>query len=300
MSSRPTVGASPKKRRRFSPTVTLALISAFLMGISAYSVFSASISPFFHRQGLADERAKQEKGPEPPHSYADGASRAMALPRFLREAPSDWDTATLLQPLTPVQRAVPPPEDALPRPIQQPVRKVPMPKQAPIMQGNQPTASMAPLLIIGIPTVGRPSDADYLLRTLCYIEAQVTNPPCVQRCSTCPAHPFIHVIVCLGSRTNRHLGVRPLVGRLGPKSDGIGRHRALSHECPRCGHGQRPWEVSLAMKGGIRVPVANAAVAFLCIRAKTTFLIVWGFLCALHFAQASPHFRDGKGSMVPS
>lgn len=170
MSRRVARGPPGGGRRCVSFTGALVAFSTVLAGASIYSVLSAS-SLFLRREGLRDVlKTTSDHAPTAPSLLIQATLSPKLenapLERRVRDAeprvrvpvsaPVDWGAISPKQP--PQESVVQGPESREPSPV-----------------AVAPPLEAAPLLIIGIPTVGRAGDAAYLIRTLCYIEAQVRD-----------------------------------------------------------------------------------------------------------------------------
>lgn len=232
MSRRPGRGAAGGGRRCCSVTGVLAALSTVLAAASIYSVASSNLL-FLRRDGLHDVLRGGAGGDrtihqphdtsvqrQPPRPAADSAPRELRPrksepPLVLPDASSDWGTIAPMQP----------------RPgAQQPTGTANSGGAPASLSVAVPTAAAreVPLLVIGIPTVGRAGDAAYLIRTLCYIEAQArpgagmaglaavaTETPPAQvreRLSAAGASGTKAAVLAAGSRAPHHpLEVRVIV-----------------------------------------------------------------------------------------
>ena len=167
-------------QRCCSVTGILVVLTALLSCASLYALVSSSSSVFRRRAGLAEavkhdgrrERGASNDRPRETSLLPTGVTRRpvhYALPtrhnpgavaiQLPSDAPQDWRAVQPKQPLYGEKSS----------------QTQAASGAAPIHRTSQPATEpgVPPLLIIGIPSVGRAGDANYLLRTLCYIESQV-------------------------------------------------------------------------------------------------------------------------------
>lgn len=180
-------------QRCCSVTGALVVLTALLSCASLYAVIATSSSVFRTRPGLAevikhDGRREMDTSTDRARKSSltsDGVSMRpvhYAMPtghpaspvavafQLPSDAPQDWGA---VQPKQPLYGEKSDTSQAAPRTLPLPIISQPVTEA-----GGTSVETAPPLLIIGIPSVGRAGDANYLLRTLCYIESQVRAEWC--------------------------------------------------------------------------------------------------------------------------